>query len=504
MVVGSASLFAQSIRIPWVGYARNPQHDAVSVVASQPLSRILWQTPVDFDPGNGWGDINIHYGSPLITRSNTIIVPVKTGYEGGFEMQAQTATNGALLWTLPSDYVAPAHNWFPSFSGTLTPKNRLYFPGAGGTVWYCDTPDTTNPTPPTGQIAFYGLTNYLADSNTWQSNVFIDTPITSDRYGDIYFGFAVVGTNSLNLTGGLAKIDFNGNGSWISAAGMAGDDSMVKVAMNCAPALSLDHRSVYVAVNDAPPSDSVIASSGYLVSLDALTLAPLNAVRLMDYQYPENDADVTDDSTSSPTVGPDGDVFYGVVEIPRYSNHNRGWLLHFDATLSTNKMTGAFGWDDTAAIVPTNMVPSYSGTSPYLIMTKYNNYADPGIGGDGVNKIAILDPDDCELDPVTGIMVMNEVLTITGPTPDPDLRDALHPNAVREWCINTAAIDPFTKSVMANNEDGNLYRWDLVSNTLSETNTLTAGQGEAYTPTLIGLDGIVYAINGGNLFAVGH
>ena len=38
------------------------------------------------------------------------------------------------------------------------------------------------------------------------------------------------------------------------------------------------------------------------------------------------------------------------------------------------------------------MVPSYPGTSRYLLMTKYNNYA--GVGGDGVNKIAVLDPND--------------------------------------------------------------------------------------------------------------
>ena len=137
-------------------------------------------------------------------------------------------------------------------------------------------------------------------------------------------------------------------------------------------------------------------------------------------------------------------------------------------------------------------------------MTKYNNYADPGLGGDGVNKIAILDPQASMTDPISGATVMQEVLTIAGPTPDEDLRNASHPNAVREWCINSAAIDPFTKSIIANNEDGRLYRWDLTSNSLSETNVLTSGIGEAYTPTIIGVDGTVYAINNAILFAVGR
>ena len=67
----------------------------------------------------------------------------------------------------------------------------------------------------------------------------------------------------------------------------------------------------------------------------------------------------------------------------------------------------------------------------------------------------------------------------------------------------SAAVDPVTKAVMANNEDGKLYRWDLTTNTLSEQVVLTEGIGEAYTPTVIGPNGIVYAINNAILFAVG-
>lgn len=48
-----------------------------------------------------------------------------------------------------------------------------------------------------------------------------------------------------------------------------------------------------------------------------------------------------------------------------------------------------------------------------------------------------------------------------------------------------------------------LYRWSMLSGTLSESIVLTAGLGEAYTPTVIGPDGTVYAINNAILFAVG-
>ena len=75
---------------------------------------------------------------------------------------------------------------------------------------------------------------------------------------------------------------------------------------------------------------------------------------------------------------------------------------------------------------------------------------------------------------------------------------------IRDRCINTAAVDPATKSVMVNSEDGKLYRWDLTTNTLTQAITLTTGIGEAYTPTAIGSDGTVYAINGAILNAIGR
>ena len=45
--------------------------------------------------------------------------------------------------------------------------------------------------------------------------------------------------------------------------------------------------------------------------------------------------------------------------------------------------------------------------------------------------------------------------------------------------------------------------WDPATNTFTQSITLTSGIGEAYTPTLIGADGAVYAINNATLFAVG-
>jgi hypothetical protein len=490
---------AQSIATPWSNYGHDPQHSAISPAASQPLGRILWQMPVDLSPQYSGNDLDIHYGSPVVTRSNTIIVPVKVGATDGFRVEARDAPTGATKWTQTTDYSVPASTWTPSFPIALTPKNRLYFPGAGGTVFFRDNPDAISGAT-TGQQAFYGLSNYNADPTTYQNNVRINTPITVDRYGNIFFGFYVTGPTPLNLQSGIARISSDGTGSWVSAASLAGDNAIEKVAHNCAPALSNDQKILYVAVSTADPANNINSGVGYLVSCDSRTLAPIAHVRLKDVKQPANDALLFDQGTASPTVGPDGDVYFGVLESPLFSNHLRGWLLHFDQALTQLKTPGAFGWDDTASIVPVTMVPSYQGSSRYLLMTKYNNYASAG--GDGVNKLAVLDPRDQMTDPISGAQVMKEVLTIAGPTPDAEYV-AANPNAVREWCINTAAVDPATKSVLVNNEDGKMYRWNLPTNSLTETITLTPGIGEAYTPTIIATDGTVFAINNATLFALG-
>jgi len=119
--------------------------------------------------------------------------------------------------------------------------------------------------------------------------------------------------------------------------------------------------------------------------------------------------------------------------------------------------------------------------------------------------LAVLDPNATMVEPhpsSNGQLVMKEVLTIAGVTPDAGIV-AQYPNAVREWCINTAAVDPFTKTVLVNSEDGKLYRWDLTTNTLGTGIPLSAGVFEAYTPTIIGPDGTAYAINWAVLNAVG-
>jgi hypothetical protein len=392
----------------------------------------------------------------------------------------------------------PAHQWTPVFGPVLTSAPRLYFPGAGGTVYYRDSPDTS--TGDRGQLAFYGLSQYEGRVRTrraFQQSVQINTPLTADSSGNIYFGFVVVRNNlawplydssGRQLFSGIARIGADSQGTWTPVFIASADLNMTEVVENCAPAISNDGGVLYVAVSNG--------SAGYLIALNSTTLSPIARVRLKDPKS-NLDAFLSDNGTASPTVGPDGDVYYGVRENPCcLENHERGWLMHFNSGLSRSKIPGSFGWDDTASLVPLSMVPSYGGGSPYLLFTKYNSYTEAG--GDNMNRIAILDPNAVQTDPVTGVSVMKEIMTILGPTPADD------GPGVKEWCINSAAIDPATRSVLANSEDGNVYRWDLTTNRLAEKVALTAGVGEAYTPTAIGPDGTVFAVNNAILFALGQ
>jgi len=468
----------------WLTHSHDDQHTALSTVQSQPLNSIHWHTPVDLFPPKG--EIYIHYGSPLVTAANTVIVPVKTG-TNSFRVEALSGATGKQIWKLNTGWQAPSAGFTPGLGPTIS-GSTLYIPDIAGRVIARQNPDQAKQK--MRKLYFYGAKNFRKDASAYEQNVQIDTPLSTDASGNLFFGFLVLGSTPLNLEGGLARIGTDGKGIWASAASLSGDASVYEVSISCAPAVSPDGSIVYVAVDNG--------SYGYLVAVNSTTLAPIGKVLLID---PSSglDAFIFSGSSATPTVGPDGDVYFGVLENPFPDHNDRGWMLHYNADLTQTKIPGSFGWDDTPSIVPSSIVPSYTGTSSYLLMTKYNNYCGVG-NGNGLNEIAILDPNATEHDPIIpSVLVMNEVLTHLGVTPDPDC-----PGGYKEWCINTAAIDPFTKSVLANSEDGNLYRWDLTSNTFTQVITLSSGIGEAYTPTLIGADGTAYAINQAILDAVGQ
>jgi hypothetical protein len=476
---------------PWRGFAGNAQHTALSTVASQALGAIVWSTPVDLAPRyTSNGALLAHYGSPVITRRNTVVIAVKNG--DALRIEARAGADGSVLWALDTDYRLPPHNWVPSVNLALAGDARVLAPASGGRVLVRDDADAAGGASRT--IAFYGEAAYAAASATYDATVFVNTPLTTDSQGNTWFGFTVTGANPIGLLGGIARIGADGSATFTTAAAASGDASMAKTATNAAPALSLDEGTVYVVVNNAAPAGT--RPFGRIVALDAATLAPRASTALTD-PLTTTAAWVSDDASSSPAVGPDGHVYIGVLEADAPAHSFRGWLLHFDAALVTAGAPGSFGWDNTVSIVPRAMLPAYAGTSSYLLVMKSNSYG--GVGqGDGRHRVAIVDPNDTQADAFSTVTVMRELITVLGPTPSSE-----YPGGVEEWCINTAAVDPATQSVLMNSEDGKLYRWHLPSNTLSESIAMNNGYAQSYTPTAIGPDGRIYAVNNARLFSIG-
>jgi hypothetical protein len=477
----------------WFGFGRNPQHTALlSEIPAQALTTVWWHTPVDLAPSySSGGSLLLHYGSPVITRQNTVIVPVKTG-SNSFRVEGRIGATGGLLWTLDSDYRLPPHNWVPSYNPALTSDGRVAMPMAGGRVRFRATPNAGSGAEQT--VAFYGDAAYAAAPATYDGTVFINTPLTTDTQGNTFFGFTVTGSNPAAVVGGIARIGADGSVRWIAAADAAGDPAMTKTATNSAPALSPDGSRLYVLVNYVPTGGG--RAGGRLLALDSTTLAPIASSALIDPLF-GGAAWVNDNASSSPTVGPDGRVYIGVLEANAPAHNFRGWLLQFDAGLAPAGVPGGFGWDNCASIVPRAMLPQYAGASNYLLALKYNSYGGVGTG-DGQHRVAIVDPNDSQVDRFSSTMVMREVITVLSPTDDEN-----YGGGRTEWCINTAAVDPATSSVLMNNEDGYLYRWHLPTNTLQQRIRMNNGYAQSYTPTAVGADGRVYAVNNARLFSVG-
>src|SRR5271163_1405483 len=122
----------------WLMPSHDGQHSALSNVQSQALDTIHWHVPVDLSPPQE-GEILIHYGSPLVTVANTVIVPVKTG-SNSFRVEAHVGATGKRLWMQKTGWQAPEASFVPGLGPTLS-GNQLFVPDIAGRVLVRQNPD---------------------------------------------------------------------------------------------------------------------------------------------------------------------------------------------------------------------------------------------------------------------------------------------------------------------------------------------------------------------------
>jgi len=215
-------------------------------------------------------------------------------------------------------------------------------------------------------------------------------------------------------------------------------------------------------------------------------------------------ARVLDDSSASPTIAPDGSIFYGAYT--RY-NFAQGHMLHFSANGDFLNSFN-FGWDNTPAIFPHN------GT--YSVIFKNNHYGGgPNFGSycDDSNwcpersASQTLGPQSffvTQFDPNLNIEWSFQSTNTLSCTRQPDgslhcVSD--HPDGF-EWCVNAAIVDA-NGVVYANSEDGNLYAI-AQGGVLVQRMFQQLALGAAYTPASMDSAGRIYSQNAGHLFVVGN
>ena len=213
----------------WAGFAGNAQHTAVAWTHAQPFHRIRWRAKVDLAPDLSGGVLPIHYGSPMITAANTVLVPTRVSDKAGFRVVAYSGAGGARRWSLGTDYRPPAFTggfgtWTPPLPAVLTPDTALAVAGAGGTVLVRRHANLA-----AGSVrrrVFYGASQWRAHRAAYDKAVQITTPLTAGHDGSIYFGFTVTGATPAHLSSGIARIDARGHATWITAAAAAGNPAI--------------------------------------------------------------------------------------------------------------------------------------------------------------------------------------------------------------------------------------------------------------------------------------
>ena len=537
------------------------------------LANVTYDPFVPQEQAFAGGDLLAHYQVPLLDGED-VFMAFKTGdYSDPFNSQVWHEKRlhwkgGQLVekWDFTSDWkpepIDYVGGWEPVFHAVLA-NGFIYVPNLGGSI--------TQLNRGAGKV----LANINPFGSTIDPNTFTSGPLTADSNGNIFYNVIRLDPTQIDpLTGvattvgsWLVKVTPDNSSTMVSYSVLIPDAPATCVgrfsnsqlpwppAPNATPSFTFPCGITRAGVNVAPaiaPDGTVYTVGrvdnspryGWMIAVNQdLTLKWRKSMRdlfsdgcgvLIPIQpapgVPEKgkcnfgahvgvdpttnrlgDGNVLDQSSSSPTVLPDGNVLYG-----SYTRYNiaRGHLIKFDGATGALMAYFDFGWDTTPA--------AFAHDSTYSIVIKDNHY-DEETG-------FYCDPSGGVSDTVcasTGkpagpfyITQLNANLTpewkfhsteTNSCTRQPDgtltcVSD--HPNGF-EWCINAPAIDA-NHNVYVQSEDGHAYVipqghtgvFDMSAQGVQRL-FLQLALGAAYTPVSIGGDGKIYAQNAGHLFVLG-
>jgi len=469
------------------------------------------------------------------------------------------------VWTFDTDWFAAGSSslfWEPVYHAVLA-NGFLYDPGEGGTIFKINKTDgsvvkrinpfgtTINPNTFTAsplstdgngnvyynviQVTQNNSTGFLSDDvvGSWLVRVGSDDSITMVSYSTL-LSQAVIKGDAVPAANGRCNVSFSSSQLPWPPQPNANPQTTAcgteRAAMNIAPAIAPD-GTIYT-VSKA----HLVTRYNYLIAVNPNMTGKWAASlrgRLNDgcgVSFPIGNPGgaganggcaagatfgvdpatnepppgrILDDSSSTPTIAPDGSIFLGV-----YTRYNwaQGHEFHFDANGNFLNAFN-FGWDNTPAIFP------HGGT--YSVVFKNNHYGGAGFGDycDDPNwcptrdnpNASLLGPEMyfvSQFDPNFNIEWSFRNTNTNSCTLNSDGTTTCvsdHPNGF-EWCVNAAVVDA-NGTVFANSEDGNLYAigqgGSLVGHIFQQL-----AIGAAYTPASLDASGRIYSQNDGHLFIV--
>lgn len=523
---------ASSVHAQWSQFGGNALHTGSNTsVFAQPLARLLADIVHDpnvqdeIDPGSG--DLFIHYAAPVLDGDDVFMSFQENVFAGigpGITITVWTVhrlhwENGQLVdkWKAVTDWQpVPDGPWGPVMQPILA-NGFIYAPAEGGTLLQLDRT--------TGAIV-----NRINPFGSIDGSIFSSGPPTADASGNIIYGAFRMRLSDpwgTDITGSwLVRVKPDGTSTAVDFASLVPNAPAANAQCTYqfpfgtvqhppspnAVAPTITCGSQRMGLNVAPaiaPDGTIYVVSrthfnlrwGYLVAVNP-DLTPKWSVSLRNRLHdgcnvllppgacspgattgvdPDDNLPgaglVTDDSTASPVVLPDGSIVYGAFSL--YNDFN-GHLMHFG---SDGAFLNAypFGWDTTPAVW------QHDGT--FSLITKENFYGE-ALRPDPGEFITQLDPN------------LRREWQYRNPSRT-SCRDAGCAAAAFgfEWCVNAPAIDK-SGTVYVGAEDGMLYAI-AQGGLLLDRISLAGPLGAAYTPVAIDAQGRVYAQTGGHLFAVG-